>query len=204
MAQSSKKRGRLAEEVLSLAETLKVKDKLGALRDEDLREVDLETAVALGIDREKSAKITCRIRCLPCPQRGWAMYGPGGVPAMLASACRALRRLGVRVRQPTGVHANRSTDSLHVPTGASPRPARRAVLKLCAPRAESRWRQVASPGGRCYQVLEPRALGRSAQGVQGTLPVPPIVVFVRAVLTQRATGGAWTVLDRKRVAGGRS
>ena len=50
------------EEVLSLAETLNVKDKLGALHDADIREVDLETAVALGIDREKSAKLTCRIR----------------------------------------------------------------------------------------------------------------------------------------------
>lgn len=56
------KRSRLVEEVLSLAETLNVKDKLGALHDTDIREVDLETAVALGIDREKSAKLTCRIR----------------------------------------------------------------------------------------------------------------------------------------------
>lgn len=58
----SKKRSRLVEEVLSLAETLKVQDKLSSLRDDEIREVDLETAAALGIEREKAAKITCRIR----------------------------------------------------------------------------------------------------------------------------------------------
>jgi hypothetical protein len=52
----------LVEEVLGLAKTLKVDDKLEGLRDEDLREVDLETAVALGMERPKAAKIACRIR----------------------------------------------------------------------------------------------------------------------------------------------
>lgn len=56
------KRSRLAAEVLSLAESLKCKDKLISLREEEIREVDLEMAAALGIDREKAAKIACRIR----------------------------------------------------------------------------------------------------------------------------------------------
>lgn len=56
------KRSRLAQDVIDLAKTLKVDDKLEGLRDEDLREVDLEMAVALGMERPKAAKIACRIR----------------------------------------------------------------------------------------------------------------------------------------------
>jgi len=56
------KRSRLVAEVLMLADTLKVKDKLLTLSDNDIREVDLEIAAALGIEREKAAKIACRIR----------------------------------------------------------------------------------------------------------------------------------------------
>ena len=56
------KRSRLAEDVIGLAKTLKVDDKLEGLCDEDLREVDLETALALGMERPKAAKIACRIR----------------------------------------------------------------------------------------------------------------------------------------------
>jgi len=56
------KRSRLVAEVLVLADTLKVKDKLLTLSDDDMREVDLEIAAALGIEREKAAKIACRIR----------------------------------------------------------------------------------------------------------------------------------------------
>jgi hypothetical protein len=83
------KRSRLAEEVLSLAETLNVKDKLGALRDADIREVDLETAVALGIDREKSAKLTCRIRFAPTQggRGGQCFRREGAMLQMLATVC---------------------------------------------------------------------------------------------------------------------
>jgi len=59
------KRSRLAEDVLSLAETLQVKDKLAALHDDELREVDLPIASALGIEPVKAAKIACRIRSSP-------------------------------------------------------------------------------------------------------------------------------------------
>ena len=64
------KRGRLATEALALADALNVsKGKLAALSDSDLREVDLETAVALGIERDKAAKLACRIRFDACACR---------------------------------------------------------------------------------------------------------------------------------------
>ena len=64
------KRGRLATEAMALADALNVsKGKLAALSDSDLREVDLETAVALGIERDKAAKLACRIRFDACACR---------------------------------------------------------------------------------------------------------------------------------------
>ena len=64
MASVGMKWSRLAEEALSLAEKLQVKDVLIPLSDGDIREIDLEAAVSLGIERSKAAKIACRIRSL--------------------------------------------------------------------------------------------------------------------------------------------
>jgi hypothetical protein len=88
------KRSRLAAEVLSLAESLKCKDKLSALREEELREVDLETAAALGIERDKAAKIACRIRS--ASPGAYALLVPW-LQGVLTCACNSGRWLGKKI-----------------------------------------------------------------------------------------------------------